>query len=128
MLSEIVAVKITTHRQLIIAACYRPPKHSISDLKQLTTGLQNLLLQYKNSPFWVGGKFNLLDIDWLLKSIVKHKYCKEFNEVFLDLLDLANGEQIVDFPTRGDNKLIGSPCSANVVIYQILGIIKVPFM
>ena len=38
MLSEIVAVKITTHRQpIIIAACYRPPKNSISDLKQLTT-------------------------------------------------------------------------------------------
>ena len=38
MLSEIVPVKITTHRQpIIIAACYRPPKNSISDLKQLTT-------------------------------------------------------------------------------------------
>ena len=40
MLSEIVAVKITSHRQpIIIAACYRPPKSSISDLKQLTTEL-----------------------------------------------------------------------------------------
>ena len=52
MLSEIVAVKITTHRQpIIIAACYRPSKNSISDLKQLTTELQDLLLQYKNLPF-----------------------------------------------------------------------------
>ena len=40
MLSEIVAVKITSHRQpIIIAVCYRPPKNSISDLKQLTTEL-----------------------------------------------------------------------------------------
>ena len=54
--SEIAVVKITTHRQPItIAACYRPPKNSIGDLKQLTTELQDLLLQYKNSPFWVGG-------------------------------------------------------------------------
>ena len=57
MLSEIVAVKITTHRQpIIIEARYKQPKSSISDLKQLTTELQDLLLQYKNSPFWVGGR------------------------------------------------------------------------
>ena len=73
MLSEIVTVKITTHRQpVIIAACYRPPKKSISDFKQLTTELQDLLLQYKISPFWVRGDFNLPDIDWSLKSIIKH--------------------------------------------------------
>ena len=104
MLSEIVAVKITTHRQpIIIAACYRPPKNSISDLKQLTTQLQDVLLQCKSSPFWVGGDFNLPDFDWSLKSIVKHQYCKEINEVFLESLDVINAEQIVDFPTRGDN-------------------------
>ena len=106
MFSEIVAVKITTHRQpIIIAACYRPPKNSISDLKQLTTDLQDLLPQYKNSPFWVGVDFNLPDIDWLLKSVVKHQYCKEINEVFLESLDVINAEQIVDFPTTGDNTL-----------------------
>ena len=106
MLSEIVAVKITTHRQpIIIAACYRPPKNSISDLKQLTTELQDLLLQYKNLPFWVGGDFNLPVIDWSLKNIVKHQYCKEINEVFLESLDVINAEQIVVFPTRGDNAL-----------------------
>ena len=106
MLSEIVAVKITTHRQpIIIAACCRPPKNSISNLKQLTTELQDLLLQYKNLPFWVGGDFNLPDIDWSLKSIVKHQYCKEINEVFLESLDVINAEQIVDFPTRGGNTL-----------------------
>ena len=104
MLSEIVAVKTTTHRQpIIIEARYKQPK--ISDLKQLTTELQDLLLQYKNSPFWVGGDFNLPSIDWLLKSKVKHQYCKEINEVFLESLDAINAEQIVVFPTRGDNAL-----------------------
>ena len=51
MLSEIVAVRITTHRKpIIIAACYRPPKNSISDLKQLTTELQDLsLIQKQNN-------------------------------------------------------------------------------
>ena len=104
MLSEVVAVNIITHRQpIVIAACYRTPKNSISDLKQLTTKWQDLLLQQKNSPFWVGGDFNLPDIDWSLKSIVKHQYCKETNEIFLETLDVINAEQIVDFPTRGDN-------------------------
>ena len=63
------------------------------------------MLQYKNSPFWVGGNFNLPDIDWLLKGIVKHQYCKEINEVFLESLDVINAEQIINFPTRGDNTL-----------------------
>ena len=77
MLSEIVAIKITTHRQhTIIAVCYRPPKNSIGDLKQLTIQLQGLLLQHKNSTIWEGGDFNLPDIDWLLQHIVKHQYCK----------------------------------------------------
>ena len=63
------------------------------------------MLQYKSSPFWIGGDFNLPDFDWSLKSIVKHQYCKEINEVFLESLDVINAEQIVDFPTRGDNTL-----------------------
>ena len=42
MLCEIVAVKLSTHRQpIIISACYRPPKNSISNLKQLTTEFQD---------------------------------------------------------------------------------------
>ena len=107
MPSEIVAVKITTHRSpIIIAACYRLPKKSITDLKQLSTELQDLLLQYKNSPLWVEDDFNLPDIDWLLKSIIKYEYCKKINEVFLESLDVIKAEQIVDFPTGGgDNTL-----------------------
>jgi len=106
VLTEIIAVKITTHRQpIIIAACYRPPNNEINELKQLTSDLQDLLLQYKNSPYWIGGDFNLPDIDWSLKSIVKHQYSKEMNEVFLESLDIINAEEIVDFPTRGENTL-----------------------
>ena len=41
----------------------------------------------------------------MLKIIVKHQYCKEMNEVFLESLDVINAEQIVDFPTKGDNTL-----------------------
>ena len=134
MLSEIVKVKITTQRQpIIIAACYRPPKNSISELKQLTTELQDLLLQYINSPFWLGGDFNLPEIDWFLKGIVKHQDCKEINKVFLESLDVINAEQIIDFPKGGDNilnllltnrvSLLNKCCDI-----PDLGDIKVPFL
>ena len=55
--------------------------------------------------FWVGGNFNLPDTDWSLKDIVKHHYCKEITEVFLESLHVINAEQIVDFSTKGDNTL-----------------------
>ena len=74
-------------------------------LKQLVTELQDLLLQFRYSLFWVGGDFNLPDIIWSLKSIVKYQYCKEINEVFCQSLDVINAEQIVDVPTTGDNTL-----------------------
>ena len=74
-------------------------------MKQLTTELQDLLLQYKNWPFWLGGDFKLPDIDWPLKIIVKDQYCKEINEVLLESLDVINAEQIAEFPTRGDEQL-----------------------
>ena len=47
----------------------------------------------------LGGDFNLPDIDWSLKGIVKREYCIETNETFLESLDVMNAEQIVDFPT-----------------------------
>ena len=74
-------------------------------MKQLTTELQDLLLQYKNWPFWLGGDFKLPDIDWPLKSIVKDQYCKEINEVLLESLDVINAEQIAEFLTKEDNTL-----------------------
>ena len=61
------------------------------------------MLQYKTLPFWVGGDFN--PPDWSLKNIVTHQYCKEISEIFLESLDVTNAEQIVEFPTRGDNTL-----------------------
>ena len=74
-------------------------------MKQLTTELQDLLLQCKNSAFWIGGEFSLPEIDWSWKSIVKDQYCKEINEVFLASLDFINAEQISDFLTKEDNTL-----------------------
>ena len=38
---------------------------------------QQILMENLVPENLVGGDFNLPDIDWLLKNIVKHQYCKE---------------------------------------------------
>ena len=59
---ELVAIKIQTYKHpLIVAACYRGPKHSKEQSKILfeeIAGLKN-----KKYPIWFGGDLNLPDIN-----------------------------------------------------------------
>ena len=49
---------------------------------------------------WIGGDFNLLDIDLEIKSIIGSHYLKFRNESFIETLDLCNSDQLVNSTTR----------------------------
>ena len=56
---------------------------------------------------WIAGDIKFPDINWESHSICSHEYMNKraINESFLNLLDTTSLEQMVDFPTRGDNTL-----------------------
>ena len=54
---------------------------------------------------WIGGDFNLPDIDWSTNSICSHQYPTKLNDEFLETFDTSNLQQIVNFGTRKDKTL-----------------------
>ena len=62
-------------------------------------------MQRKN-PIWIGGYFNLPDIDWQFKSINNYyQDPKQLNERFIDQVDSCRMEQVANLPIRKQNTL-----------------------
>ena len=49
---------------------------------------------------WLGGDFNLPDIDWTNHQITGHQYPIRINNRFMEVVQDLGLEQVVDFPTR----------------------------
>ena len=100
-----------THRHrgesesLIIGAAYRPPSSSAEYMDCLSNVIQDVANKNKKSILWVGGDFNLPDIDWKTFSIVGHQYPRVINESIITTMTEAGLDQVVTFPTRLDNTL-----------------------
>ena len=60
---------------------------------------------HRKNSIWIGGDFNLPDIDWEVKSINNYQYPKQLNERFIDLIYSCSMEQVANFPTRKQNTL-----------------------
>ena len=95
---EMVASKVETYQKpVIFASSYRPPKNTNNEL--IFEEIKRL------ASMWIGGDFNLPDIDWEVKSINNYQYPKQLNERFIDLIDSCSMEQLVNFPTRKHDTL-----------------------
>ena len=66
---------------------------------------------------WIAGDMNLLDIDWVNDQVVRHQYGQYISESFLQLLARAGLEQVVTFPTRGNNTL-------DIVVTNVPSLVK----
>ena len=57
-----VAIKVETYQKIVIfASCYRPPKSTNNEL--LFEEIKRLASMHRKNPMWIGGEFNLPDID-----------------------------------------------------------------
>ena len=64
---EMVAVKVQSFsKPVVLISCYRAPKKVPSD--PLFNEIARITLKYKQNPVWIGGDFNLPDIDWQTKA------------------------------------------------------------
>ena len=98
-------VKINDRKSLIIGAIYRPPDNDSNYSTEICEEIHKIALENKNSLFWIGGDFNLPDIDWSTETILGHQYKRCINETFLDKINELGWKQINKTPTRGNNIL-----------------------
>ena len=99
-----VAIKVETYQKpVIFASCYRPPKNTNNEL--LLSEIMQLTSMQRINPIWIGGDFNLPNIDWEVKSIHNYQYPKQINKIFIDLIDSCRIGTSSDFPTRKQNTL-----------------------
>ena len=73
--NQLVAIKVESlHKPVILMSCYRAPKRASSE--SLFDEIKRLSNKYKHNPVWIGGDFNLPDIDWETKPIIGSQYPK----------------------------------------------------
>ena len=67
------AIKVETMRKAIIICCaYRPPEADQAYADLLSNDISSIVKKHKASPHWIGGDFNLPDINWETNSILSH--------------------------------------------------------
>ena len=104
--AELVAAKIINNKQtIVVASFYRPTNNNVDYIVDLSSSTRHLCQDNPGAAVWFAGDINLPDINWETSSIISHQYRRTINETFLNLLESAGLEQMVDFPTRGDNTL-----------------------
>jgi hypothetical protein len=105
--TELIAaqIQLAKNNNLVICAAYRPPKEDLQYTNNLCEALQNLCQEHRSATIWLGGDFNLPDIDWTSDSITSHQYTIALNNAFINTFADTNLEQIVDEPTRNDRTL-----------------------
>jgi hypothetical protein len=106
--TELMSVKLQLNRakSIIISSFYRPPNMTEDTYSSAT--LEELIkLRHDNqkSDFWIGGDFNLPDVNWSSLTVTSNQYSYAMTDTYLDILRNCNVEQIVDFPTRGNKTL-----------------------
>ena len=104
--TECIAVKIETFKKpVVIVSAYRSPETKLPYLENLSRDIKSIISKYEASPIWIGGDWNLPDIDWSTNTIVSHNYSKQINETAINMVYDCNLDQIIDFPTRKNNTL-----------------------
>ena len=90
---------------ILIGCCYRPPSSDINYANSMSSSIRSLLNKCPTATAWIGGDFNLPDIQWKENQITSHQNTKSINEAFVNTFQDLSVKQLVDFPTRNENIL-----------------------
>jgi hypothetical protein len=101
-----IKVKLLHGKAVIISAAYRPPNRTDGEyIELLVKDITTVRSQYQSSYFILGGDFNLPDIDWESSTVKGHQLPRRENEELMSMQHDLALEQMVLFPTRGQNTL-----------------------
>ena len=90
---------------LIIGVVYRKPDNDLISSTQISDVIKKLSDDYKRSVIWIGGDFNLPDINWKNNSIEKTHYPRDLNNIFVDTFSDCGLQQVVQENTRQNSTL-----------------------
>ena len=94
-------IKIKGRKPLVIGSAYRPPSLDLEDSKLVAGEIYKIVDQFKDATFWLGGDFNVPDIDWKSQDIIGNQYSREINSIFLEMSQDLGLSQIIDVPHHG---------------------------
>ena len=73
---EMVAAKIQCQgrKPVVFCSVYRRPRSGIEYTEELCHQIKDLEKKHSGCALWIGGDFNLLDIDWSRYAVAGHQY------------------------------------------------------
>ena len=74
-------------------------------MSQLSENISDIHERFSNDTIWLGGDFNLPDIDWRTGEVVGSQYPAVINESLMECTSHSGLEQLVLEPTRGNATL-----------------------
>ena len=73
-------IKLKNRKPLIIGSIYRPPNYDFLASQKIIEEIYSLSRRFKGAVFWLGGDFNIPDINWKNQDILGNQYDKEINK------------------------------------------------
>ena len=93
-------INIKGKKTIIFGSFYRPPSSDFNYSVSINKEIYSIYNKFKNATLWLGGDFNLPDIDWLNHDIKGNQNSQSINSLYLDMSSDLCLNQIVESPTR----------------------------
>ena len=93
-------INIKGKKTIIFGSFYRPPSSDFNYSVSINKEIYSIYNKFKNATLWLGGDFNLPDIDWPNHDIKGNQNSQSINSLYLDMSSDLCLNQIVESPTR----------------------------
>ena len=104
---EVAFAKLTfgKNQTLIVEAAHRPPNSDASYNERMCKAFKEISNSNKHAVIWIGGDFNLPDINCNSISVNGNHNLLQMNNKFLEMIQNCNLDQVMKLLSRLDNTL-----------------------
>ena len=93
------------NNDLLIGAFYRPPNSDLQYVNDMCSSIESTCHEQRNTVTWIGGDFNLPDINWTYLTVDGNRNISQINNRLLDMALNFGLQQMVTFHTREKSTL-----------------------
>ena len=95
-------IELQGNKSVVVGVVYRPPNSNTDYMRMVCEEMEEIRRKHRNAVLWIGGDFNLPDINWSTLDIQGNANANAINQSFIDMTSNIGLEQQVNFPTRGE--------------------------